>query len=178
MPSTPQPISGPLGPIWTAIFQAAQGQKQKAASLAAQAQQGNVYDQWFNCVQVGGSNLNQVVTIAAAFKQGGVEVWTGIANGTPGTAVQTALAIANPIPGGTHGLTVTQGSLTATLVGTTSGVFSGGGNVIGAIDANGNNVLTPGTTYTISGTAVTLSKPALESGTALYAAQCAFSIVT
>ena len=171
MPATPSPIVHPaLGVVWTPVLQAAQAQKQKAANLAASQQQTNFYDQWFNCVQVGGSNLNQVVTIAAAHLQGGVEVWTGIANGTAGSAVQTALAIGT--------LTVTKGSTSASLVSTTSGTFSGGNNVIGAIDANGNNALTPGTTYTISGTAVTLSKAALESGTALYCAQCVFSIVT
>ena len=159
-----------MGVVWTPILQGAHAQKQKAAHLAGALQQGNRFDQYFNCVEVSGSNLNQVVTIAAVFQHGGVEVWTGIANGTAGTAVQTALAIGN--------LTVTAGSTAATLTHTASGTFSGGGNVIGAVDANGNNVLTPGTTYTISGTAVTLSKPALASGTALYCAQCVFSIVT
>lgn len=170
MPSTPRPIVGILGPTWTPVHQSMQDSKRTLANLAAQAQQGSLYDRWMNTIEVSGSNLNQIVTIAAAWKQGGVEVATGIADGTAGRAVQTALAIGN--------LTVTAGSTSATLTHTASGTFTGGGNVIGAIDASGNNALTPGTTYTISGTAVTLSKPALESGTALYAAQCVFSIVT
>lgn len=170
MPNYPLPISGPLGPVWTPIFQAAHAQKQKAANLAAAQQQGATYDQWMNTIQVRGSNLNQVVTIGAQHLNGGVEVWTGLSNGTAGTAVQTALAIGT--------LTVTKNSTAATLVSTASGTFTGGGNVIGVVDASGNNVLTPGTTYTISGTAVTLSQVALESGTALYAAQCVFSLVT
>jgi type II secretory pathway pseudopilin PulG len=170
MPNLPQPTVGPLGPVWTPMVQAAQAQKQKASNLAAAAQQQNYYDKWFNCVTVAGTNLNQVVSIGAAFQQGGVEVWTGIANGTAGTAAQTALAIGT--------LTVTKGSTAATLDSTASGTFSGGGRVLGAIDADGNDVLTPGTTYTISGSSVTLSKVALESGTALYCASCVFSIVT
>jgi hypothetical protein len=171
MPATPDPIVNPAhGKLGTPLVQGMRNHGQQLRGLAGAGQQTNFYDQWFNCVTVGGSNLNQVVTIAAAWKQGGVEVWTGIANGTAGSAVQTALAIGN--------LTVTSGSTTATLTHTASGTFTGGGNVIGAIDANGNNVLTPGTTYTISGVTVTLSKPALETGTALYAAQCVFAIVT
>lgn len=171
MPSTPNPIINPqFGPAWTPILQAAQAVKRSAANLAAANQQGSVFDQWFNCVQVGGSNLDQVVTIGAAFQQGGVEIWTGIANGTAGTAVQANLAIGT--------LTVTAGSTAATLTHTTSGTFSGGGRPIGAIDSNGNDVLAPGTTYTITGTAVTLSQAALESGTSLYCASATFSIVT
>jgi hypothetical protein len=156
--------------VWTPVAQALQANKQKVANVAAAGQQTNFYDQWFNCVQVGGSNLNQVVTIAAAFQQGGVEIWTGIANGTAGSAVQTNLAIGT--------LTVTKGSTAATLTHTTSGSFSGGGRPIGAVDASFNNVLTPGTTYTITGTAVTLSQAALASGTSLYCASAVFSIVT
>jgi hypothetical protein len=167
-----------MGPVWTPVVQALQAGKQKAANLAAAGQQQNFYDRWYNCVTVGGSNLNQVVTIGAAHLQGGVEVWTGIANGTAGSAVQGSLAIGNPAGSPAGGLTVTKGSTSAVLVGTTSGTFTGGGNVIGAIDAGGNDVLTPGTTYTISGTAVTLSQVALESGTSLYCAQCVFSLVT
>lgn len=170
MPSTPSPLTGSLGPVWTPILQAAQAQKQKAAHLSAAAQQGNLYDAFYNCVQLGGSNLNQVVTIGAAFKQGGVEVWTGIANGTAGTAVQTALAIGT--------LTVTKGYTSATLTATTKGSFGGGANVIGAIDSDGNDVITAGTTFTISGTNITLSKAATETGTSLYCAACLFSIVT
>lgn len=173
MPSTPDPIIDPLlGVVWTPIKQGMQRQKRQAASLAAAAQQQNYFDQYYNCVTVAGSNLNQVVTIGASHGHGGVEVWTGIANGTAGSAVQQSLAIGT--------LTVTKGSTAATLVSTTSGTFSGGGNVIGAIDASGNNVLStmPGTTYTISGSSVTLSQKALESGTALFCAQCVFSIVT
>lgn len=171
MPSTPSPIINPaLGKTGTPLVQIMRSHGQQLRSQAAQAQQGNVFDAYYNCVQVSGSNLNQVVTIAAAFHQGGVEVSTGIANGTAGTAIQTALAIGT--------LTVTKGSTSATLTHTASGTFSGSGHVIGAIDANGNDVLTPGTTYTISGTAVTLSQDALESGTSLYCASCVFSIVT
>lgn len=172
MPSTPAPLSGPLGPFWTPMIQSAQAQKINARNLAAAGQQQSFFDRYYNCVTVAGSNLNQVVTIGASHGQGGVQVWTGIADGTAGSAVQTGLAIGT--------LTVTKGSTAATLVSTTSGTFAGGGNPIGAIDANGNDVLStmPGTTYTISGTAVTLSQPALASGTALYCAQCAFSIVT
>lgn len=172
MPSTPQPIIGNMGIVWTPVVQALQTGKQKAANLAASAQQTNFFDAYYNCTTVCGTNLNQVVTIAATHMQGGVEVWTGIANGVSGMAVQTALAIGT--------LTVTKGSTAATLTSTASGTFSGGGNVIGAIDASDNDVLStmPGTTYTISGTSVTLSQPALESGTSLYCAQAVFSIVT
>ncbi len=175
MPATPQPASGPLGPVWTPILQSAQMQKQKSANLAAAQQQGNLFDQYMNCVEVAGSNLNQIVVIGAytfdpAEANGGVLVWTGIANGTAGRAVQTGLA--------TGTLTVTKNSTAATLTATTSGTFSGSSHPIGAVDAVGNDVLTPGTTYTISGTAVTLSKVALESGTSLYCASAVFSIVT
>lgn len=168
LPSTPPPIVGNLGPVWTPVFQSLQIGKQKAGHLAAAKQQGAVFDQWFNTVELSGSNLDQVVTIGAAFLQGGVEVATGVANGTAGRIVQANLAIGT--------LTVTKNSTAATLVGTASGTFASG-QQIGAITAADVDVLTPGTTFTRSGSSITLSLIALASGTALYCAACNWTLV-
>jgi hypothetical protein len=170
MPSTPSPIVGNMGVVWTPVVQALQTGKQKAANLAASQQQNCVFDRWMNCVEVSGSNLDQVVTIGAGHLNGGVEVGTGLASGTAGTAVQANLA--------TGTLTVTKLSTAATLESTTAGTFAEG-QVIGVIDASDTDLLgvSPATTILeISGSSVTLSQPALDSGSGLYCAACNWTV--
>ena len=67
-------------------------------------------------------------------------------------------------------IATTEGSTSATVA---SGTGFVNGYVIGAVDANtGAEVITPGTTYSISGTSVTLSAPALLNETAAYCCSC------
>lgn len=174
MPGTPKPIVDPrFGAFQTTMIQAAQRQQGQAAALAAGATQGNLVDQYGNTTQVSGTNLNQTVTIGASSGQPGVLVGTGVPNGTTGTATQGALA--------TGTITVTQGSTSATLASTISGLFAAA-QVIGAdtIPDPTTSVLTsaivPGTTFTISGTSITLSQAAAESGT-VFCAACTFTVI-
>lgn len=174
MPGTPKPIVDPrFGAFQTTMIQAAQRQQVQAAALAAGATQGNLVDPYGNTVEVSGTNLNQTVTIGAAHAQPGVLVGTGIANGITGRAIQSGLA--------TGTITVTQGSTSATLNSTTAGVF-GGNTVIGAANVTdpgsglATSAIIPGTTYTISGTSITLSQAAAESGSGIYCAACAFMV--
>jgi hypothetical protein len=155
-----------MGPVWTPVTQALHNHKQAVKGLAGQAQQGNLYDQFTNCVEVAGSNLAQQVVIGASFGVGGVTVATGLANGTAGRASAQNVC--------TGTITLNKGSYNATLDGSPSGTFAAG-MVIGAVDADGNGVISPGTTITAaSGSAVTLSEYPLETGTALYCAACNF----
>ena len=174
-PPAPVGNNGPINPFWNAIFQKMQHMGMSVGSLVANRGQGNVVDQYGNTTEVAGTNLSQIVTIGAAFQRAGVQVGTGIASGTSGRAYQANLA--------TGTITVTKGSTAATLVSTTHGTFTSG-QVIGAADVNDPSsgiatpAITPGTTFTISGTSVTLSQNAAESGTALYCAACNFTLYT
>lgn len=173
MAGVPKPVVDPrFGPAWTPIIQGQQSQKQQAAALNSGATQGNLLDQWGNTIQVSGSNLNQIVTIGASHGISGVQVGTGIQSGTAGLAVQSGPAITT--------ITLTAGS-TAATVGTVTGASLAVGQVIGAANVSDPSsgtptpALTPGTTIaTLSGSSVTLSQPAAESGTALYCAASRF----
>jgi hypothetical protein len=166
MPSSPQPIVGNLGPVWTPMLQAAMNQKQKAANLAAGKQQGGVWDQYQNCVELSGSNLDQIVTIGAGpLTGGGVQVSTGLANGTAGRCTRQ-----NQVVASVH---LTAGSTTATIS-SPSGTFAAG-MVIGAATASGAEAITPGTTISsVSGSTVTLSQAAIASGSGLLCAAANF----
>ena len=174
MPQLPQQIDGPQGPVWTAVGQSLANQKSKAAALASQAQQMGVQDRWGNMVLLEASNLQQVVTIGASFQQAGVQVSTGLANGQAGSAWQANLA--------TGTITLAEGSTSATLDSTASGVFAVG-MTIGAVVTDATtgvttSLLTPLTTITaVSGGTLTLSKAAAGSGSGVYAAACNFVVV-
>jgi hypothetical protein len=173
MAGIPKPVVDPrFGPAWTPMLQAAQAAKQQTSALNSGAPQSNLLDQWGNTIQVQGSNLAQTVTIGASHGVSGVLVSTGIASGTAGLAVQSGPAITT--------ITLTQGS-TAATVGTVTGASLAVGQVIGAADVSDPSsgtptpAITPGTTIAaVSGTSVTLSQGAAESGTALYCAAARF----
>lgn len=169
MPGTPKPVgaSGGLPVVWNAVTQKFQSLDSRVTALEG-AHTPGVFDKWGNAVEVTGSNLNQIVTIGASHTVAGVKVATGIADGTAGSA-----SLSGP---STTTITLTQGSTSAT-VGTVSGAALDVGQVIGAANVNDPSngtptaAITPGTTISaISGSSVTLSQPAAESGTNLYCA--------
>lgn len=172
MPRIPQPVgqAGGLPAWWVAVIQAIKLTQQQVANLTAGATQGNLLDGNGNTVEIAGTNLSQTVTIGAAYQQPGVQVGTNLTGA--GRAKQTSLA--------TGTVNVTKGSTSATLASTTSGTFTSG-QVIGAANVSDPSsgvatpAITPGTTFTISGSAITLSQPAAETGTGLYAASCNFT---
>ena len=169
MPGTPEPVgsAGGLNPWWNSILSAMRASTRTDAAIIAGRQQTNTVDQYGNTLIVVGQ-LNQQVTIGAAFQKPGVQVTTGITSGQ-GQAVQQNLALGT--------ITTTKGSTAATLNSTASGTFSNG-MLIGAANVSDPSsgvatpAIVPGTTFTISGSAVTLSQPAAESGTGLYCAAC------
>lgn len=175
MPGVPAPVGiGPSGmpPFLNAMLQATQGTQAAVNGLAGGAPAGWVVDQNGNVEELSGANLNQIVTIGAAHLQAGVLVSTGIASGTAGRAVQSGPA--------TTTITLTKGSTSAT-VGTVTGAVLAQGQVIGAALVNDpttgtpTSAITPGTTIAaLSGSTVTLSQGAAESGTGLYCAAARF----
>jgi hypothetical protein len=175
MAGIPKPVVDPrFGPAWTPMLQAAQAAKQQTMALNSGAPQGNLLDQWGNTIQISGSNLAQTVTIGASHGVSGVLVGTGIASGVSGLVVQSGPAITT--------ITLTAGS-TAATVGTVTGASLAVGQVIGAADVSDPSTGTPtaaikpGTTIAaVSGTSVTLSQNAVESGTSLYCATATFII--
>lgn len=169
MPGTPKPVgaSGGLPVVWNAVTQKFQSLDSRVTALEG-AHTPGVFDKWGNAVEVTGSNLNQIVTIGASHTVAGVKVATGIADGTAGRAVLSGPA--------TTTITLTRGSTSAT-VGTVTGASLAVGQVIGAANVNDPSTgtatpaITPGTTITaVSGSSVTLSQGAAESGTNLYCA--------
>lgn len=177
MPGYPLPVgsNGPFSPHWNAVLQAIAAAQRATAELTAGATQGNLLDRWGNTVEVGGTNLSQIVIVGAAYRQPGVQVSTLLSGA--GRAKQVNLA--------TGTITLTAGSTSATLVSTTSGTFGGAGTnpIIGAVAVKDPTsgvttpAIKPGTTYTISSGTVTLSQPAAESGTALYCAAVNFVLL-
>ena len=174
MPSYPAPVgrNGGLPPIWNAVFQTMQALNSRVAGAIQGAVQGNIVDQYGNAVEIAGSNLAQTVTIGASFGQAGVLVGTGVTGA--GRAVQQNLA--------TTTITLTKGSVSATVA---SGAGLSHPMVIGAADVSdptsglATPAITPGTTIgSITGTAVTLSAPAAESGTGLFCAACVFTPIS
>lgn len=172
MPATPSPVGskGPLNPWWNAIISTLQQLQTDVTALQGGAQQTVTVDQYGNAIIVSGQ-LNQVVTIGASFGQAGVLVGTNLPaanNPNAGLVAQTGLV--------TTTITTTKGSASAT-VGSGTGLQSG--MVIGAADVTdptsgvATSAITPGTTISsISGTSVTLSENAAESGSGLYCAAC------
>ena len=176
MPGTPAPVGhrGPLDAWWAAILGGLESQASRIAALESGSTQGNLVDGSGNTIEVAGTNLAQTVVIGANLyaspATAGVQVGTGLTGS--GRAKQANLA--------TGTLTTTKGSTAATLVSTASGTFTNG-QVIGAANVSDPSTgiatpaIVPGTTFTISGAAVTLSQAAAESGTALYCAACNFT---
>jgi hypothetical protein len=182
VPGTPQPVgrNGPFGPFWIATFTAIRNTNQQVNALTAGAQATNVTDQYGNTIQVTGPSLNQVVTIGASHGVAGVQVWTGIAAGTAGIAVQSGPA--------TTKINLTKGSYSATLASGVTGAALTVGQVIGAANVSDPSsgvataALTPGTTITAvsgqtSGSTVTLSLEAAESGSDLACAPARFVVL-
>ena len=182
MPGTPRQLNDPrFGPYHTALIQGVQTANARAAASAAGSMSGYIPDRYGNIVEVYGPNLNQVVTIGAVHAQAGVQVSTGIANGTAGRASQANLARGT--------LTCTKNTNAATLVSTVAGTGPfANGYLIGAADVSDPSsglatpAIVPGTTMTISGTAITLTPPSgytwavQESGTAIYCAACTWTL--
>lgn len=173
MPGTPSPVGvGPNGlpPFWNAVLAAIQQEQQATNGLQAGSYQTNLVDANGN-TQVVIGQLNQTVTIGAAFQQPGVQVGTALpVAGQPnvGIAWQQGLI--------TTTITLTKGSASAT-VGTNS---VGNGMVIGAATVADPTTgvqtpaITPGTIVQSGGgtTSITLSQVAAESGSGLYCAAC------
>ena len=171
MPGTQPSVLGNNGVVprgWAGISNALQSASGLASATATQTGQ-FILDGYQNTPVVIGP-LNQVVTIGAGWISGspvaGVEVFTNIA----GFGIGYISNFAN----GT--ITTTEGSTAATLTSTISGTFANG-MVIGATtyevppvsdNAAPPNYITPGTTFTISGTSITLSMDAALSGVGLY----------
>jgi hypothetical protein len=154
--------------MWNAFQQQINGASTVAAGAASNTVRFSL-DQYGNVNAIYGA-LDQVVEIGAAFQQYGVQVGTNLSGF--GVATPTDFA---------HTTISTTAGLTSATVASGSGFVNG--NVIGAIQVVGsfqepdtttivNNVITPGTTYTISGTSVTLSAPALITGSGFYVASC------
>ena len=193
MPNTPSPFEvARQGRVGTPIVQAIRGHRQQISAQAAQAQQSGVYDQWMNTVSLSGSNLNQVVTIGALWKCAGVEVGTllgtasapvaGIAKQQNLVTATYTYAGANQVFEVTAGISTTRGSIAATLDSSLASAWAGTtGYTIGALDVTDLTAppaITPGTyIHAISGTSVTLSQAAAETGTGLYCAACEFVLL-
>lgn len=177
MPGTPNPVGegpGRVPVIWNAITQKLQALTQRVSALEG-ARQPNILDGFGNTIIVVGQLL-QTVTIGATNTSGtavpGVQVQT-VLHSPPAGQPLVGIAVQQSLATGT--ITTTKGSTAATLVSTTSGTFTSG-QVIGAATVNDPSTgvatpaIVPGTTFTITGSAITLSQPAAESGTGLYAA--------
>jgi hypothetical protein len=101
--------------------------------------------------------------VPISFTGPGCQVGTGLAS-VAGTAYQTGLV--------TTSISTTAGSITAT-VGSAAGLSNG--MQIGAESASAGVVITPGTWFTISGTTLTLSQPAVATVSAIYCAACSWT---
>jgi hypothetical protein len=164
---------GLIPAMWSAFAQQINGAASVAAGAASNPARFSL-DQYGNVNAIYGA-LDQVVEIGAAYQQYGVFVGTNLA----GFGVATPSGFASTM------ITTTAGSTAATVVSATG--FANG-YVIGAIQVSGpyeepdtttvvSNVITPGTTYTVSGLNVTLSANALigDGATPFYCASVLFS---
>jgi hypothetical protein len=168
MPGVNQPVghNGPIPAWWNAVIQ--QMQQMQADIKALQSGQQNTInvDANGNAIVIIGQ-LSQTVTIGATSGAAGVQVMTNLSG--VGICVQQSLA--------TGKITVTEGSTAATLDSTTGGTFVSG-MVIGAANVDDPSsgtatpAIVPGTTFTRSGSAITLSQPAAESGNGILCAAC------
>lgn len=168
MPATIKPAgsNGPIPAWWNAVLQAMQQMQADIKALQSGQQNTTLVDANGNAIVIIGQ-LSQTVTIGAQSGVAGVQVMTNLSG--VGVCVQQELA--------TGTITVTAGSTAATLNSTTGGTFSSG-LVIGAanIDDPSSGTATPaivpGTTFTITGSAITLSQQAAESGSGILCAAC------
>ena len=165
-----RPTQGNDGPIPGPFAALAQAISDNASAASATALQTTVVqlDQYQNCCLIIG-NLNQIVTIGAGWITSspvqGVEVGPGLTN----------FGLSYP-SGFAHSLvTTTKGSTTATLTGGTTGFTNGyqiGATIYETPPTSDStappNYIAPGTTYTISGSTLTLSVAALLTGSGLY----------
>jgi hypothetical protein len=181
MPGTNQPVghNGPIPAWWNAVLQTMQQMQADIKALQSGQQNTLITDSNGNATVIIGQ-LSQTVTIGAISGQAGVQVMTNL--GDPSSGQQTAgLAFAQDVATGT--ITTTEGSFTATLDSTTTGTFTNG-MVIGAADVSDPSsgtatpAIVPGTTFTISGSAITLNKAASESGTGIYCAACFWRLLS
>ena len=123
----------------------------------------NQVDQFGNSTVLIG-NLNQTVLVGADASHTGVYVGTGI--GTP-TAPVAGIAWRE----NTVATTITKTGASAGTVASASGLVNG--MVCGAAQVAGVSAIVPGTTFTITGTAVTLSIPwAVTAATSIYFVAC------
>lgn len=176
MPGSPQPAGadGPISPWWNSILQAIASLQQQVSLLTQGATQNQIIDGVGNTVEVSGTNLAQTVTIGASLLSSGTQ---------PGVQVQTGLTGAGRA--GLTGLktptiTLTKGSTSATVssaTGLSNGMAIGALSVAPGISTGYVQALTPGTTFTISGTTLTLSSPALVSGSGLFCACCLWQLL-
>jgi hypothetical protein len=142
--------------MWTGVIQQINAVAGVASGAALNTAKFTL-DQYANCTYIQGP-LDQVVTVGAGFTQYGVQVGTALMGF--GAAYPTGFAHTT--------ISTTKGNTSATVA---SGSGFVNGYVIGAIQVVGTNVtqvLSAGTTYTISGTSVTLSLPALVGGSGFY----------
>jgi hypothetical protein len=177
MPGTPLPVgrNGQTPPWWNAVIQSLQALQVQMNNLTSGQQQTVTTDAYGNGILVMGQ-LAQTLTIGAAQGQAGVQVQTGLpASGQPnaGLAVQQGLV--------TTRVTLTRGNAAATVASGTGlavGMVIGAANITDPTSGTATPAITPGTTISaISGTSVTLSQPAAESGTSIYCAACWFRSV-
>lgn len=176
MAGTPQPVgkNGPLPAFWNATFQAINQNTQQNVAQMSGRNQGIVVDQYGNALEIYGSNLDQVVTLGAAFTIPGVLIWTGFGPGSAGRAVINVFV--------TGTITLTKGSTAATA----STSSFGNGLPIGAADVTdpttgfATPAITPGTTVASGGgtTSLVLSQAAAESGTGLLCIQASWSLLS
>ena len=115
----------------------------------------NGVDQYGNTLYLNTNNLNQTVLIGASAGQTGVYVGTALTG--PGIAWRENTKATT--------VTTSSGSTSATVA-SASGLSNG--MICGAARVNGVSAIVPGTTFTISGTTLTLSIAAAQSGSGLY----------
>jgi hypothetical protein len=172
MPYPPAPVgnNGPINPFWNAIFQKMHSQGQGLAAVTQGAQQTITVDHYGNAIVILGQ-VNQTVTIGATHGQAGVQVGTGLpAGGAPNASLVVQRGLV------TTTITTTEGNSSATVdsaVGMVAGMVIGAADVSDPSSGIATPAITPGTTIAgVSGTTITLSQDAAESGTAIACAAC------
>jgi hypothetical protein len=128
---------------------------------------GAIVDTYGNTLEFAAVNVNQTLTIGATTAQpAGVQVTTGLTGA--GRAEQQGLV--------TTTISTSHGSTMATV---TNAAGLAIGMMIGAATVNGTSAIVPGTYISaISGTNVTLSQAAAESGSGLYCAACVWRLAS
>lgn len=153
------PSSIPSQGDWQTFVRQQQQMQQAIEALQNQlASIQNQVDQFGNTLVVIG-NLNQTLLIGAAAAQTGVYVGTALTG--PGIAWRENTKATT--------ITTTAGSTSATVA---SGSGLSNGMVLGSAQLGGSSVVVPGTTFTISGTSVTLSIAAAQNSSGIYCVAC------